>query len=70
MTFALGCFFLSVTELMNRKSFSTFSLPLHLPLPQTFLQIRVQDGSGLLSTTSEALSVQVRMLARLLTFSH
>lgn len=36
MTFALGCFFLSVTELIKRKSFSTYSLPLCLPLPQTF----------------------------------
>lgn len=72
MTFALGCFFLTVTELINIKSFSTYSLPLYLPLPQTFLQsfTRVQDGYGLLSTTSEALSVQVRMLVRLLTFSH
>lgn len=72
MTFALGCLFLSVTELINRKSFSTYSLPLHLPLPHTSLQTcrRVQDGSGLLSTTSEALSVQQRMLVRLLTFSH
>lgn len=27
MTFALGCFFLSMTELINIKSFSTYSHP-------------------------------------------
>lgn len=72
LTFALGHFFLSVTELRKMKSFSTYSHPIYLTLPQTFLQIcmRVQDDYGLLSTTSQALSVQVRMLVRLLTFSH
>ncbi len=65
MTLALGHFFLSVTELRNINGFSTYSHPHYPILLQTFLQIcmRVQDGYDLLSTTSQALSVQVRMLA-------
>lgn len=63
--------YISVTELRNIKSFSTYSsaTSLYATLPQTCLQIclRVQDGYDLLSTTSQALSVQVRMLVR---FSH
>lgn len=67
-TFALGCFILSGTELINIKSsVPRFVLFTSLP-PKIFLHFctRVQDGYGLPSTTSEALSVQVRML----TFSH
>lgn len=68
----LGSFFLAVTELRKMNSFSTYSHALYPTLPQTFLQIciRVQGGYGLLSTTSQALSVHVRMLAFLLAFSH
>lgn len=53
-------FFLSVTELRKNEEFQYLqSPPCSPPVPKTFLQIRVrvQDGYGLLSTTSQARSV-------------
>lgn len=60
MTLSLGRFFLSVTELRKIKSSSTYSHPLFPILPQTFLR-SVQDGYGLLSTTSQTLSVKANL---------
>lgn len=67
-----GSFLLAVTELSKIIVSVPTVTPFFHTLPQTFLQvcIRVQSGYGLLSTTSQALSVHVWMLAFLLTFSH
>lgn len=67
MTFAQGNFFSIMTELINIKSFSTNSHPFISPSPRLYFRLRVQDGRGQLSITSEALSVQVRFLLRLIT---